>query len=155
MAKVVRAAGGAVWHHEAGEWLVLVTHRPHYNDWSLPKGKRDPDETDEACAVREVLEETGLHVVMHDELPQAEYIDHRGRPKVVRYWLMTPDPAIHDGGLRPSFTPNDEVDEVRWLSIDTAIEILNYPHDRDLVVESCARLDRLTGSQNSNSDHGI
>ena len=113
MTKIVRAAGGVVVNFIAEEWVVLVTHRPRYDDWSLPKGKRDVGETDEACARREVLEETGLTVVMHSELPPAEYTDHRGRPKIVRYWLMTLDPAVHpEIGGTPDFAPNEEVDEV-------------------------------------------
>ncbi len=137
MTKIVRAAGGVVVNFIAEEWVVLVTHRPRYDDWSLPKGKRDVGETDEACARREVLEETGLTVVMHSELPPAEYTDHRGRPKIVRYWLMTLDPAVHpEIGGTPDFAPNEEVDEVRWLSPEQAMSILDYAHDRDLVVHA-------------------
>ncbi|NBQ44166.1 MAG: NUDIX domain-containing protein, partial [Mycobacteriaceae bacterium] len=33
---------------------VLLVHRPAYDDWTIPKGKRDPGETDEECALREV-----------------------------------------------------------------------------------------------------
>jgi 8-oxo-dGTP diphosphatase len=137
MTKTVRAAGGAVLLSLGGKLLVLVTHRPHYDDWSLPKGKRDPHETDEACALREVLEETGLHVLLGPELPEATYTDHKGRPKVVRYWLMQLDPAHHDLSVIPPFTVNDEVDEVRWLSKDEAIALLSYEHDRTLVRAAC------------------
>jgi 8-oxo-dGTP diphosphatase len=139
MTKTVRAAGGVVVHRSAGDWLVLVTHRPHYNDWSIPKGKRDSGETDEACARREVLEETGVHVVMHMELPAAQYVDHKGRPKEVRYWLMTLDPSVH-GVLDspPEFVPNEEVDEARWLLPDAAVILLDYTHDQDLVQAALA-----------------
>jgi 8-oxo-dGTP diphosphatase len=137
MSKTVRAAGGVIVHSVSGSWRVLVTHRPHYDDWSLPKGKRDDGETDEACAVREVLEETGLTVVLHSELPEARYVDHKGRPKVVRYWLMTLDPVEHPHGA-PPFEKNDEVDEVQWLEPDAAIEILDYDHDRSLVAQALA-----------------
>ena len=37
-------------------------HRPRYDDWSFPKGKLDPGEHAAVAAVREVAEETGLHV---------------------------------------------------------------------------------------------
>ena len=67
---------------------VLVVHRDRYDDWTFPKGKCEPDESDEACALREVEEETGLRCSARDELPSTSYLDARGRPKSVRYWRL-------------------------------------------------------------------
>jgi 8-oxo-dGTP diphosphatase len=103
---------------------VLVLHRPKYDDWSLPKGKADPGETDEACAVREVEEETGLRCDLGEELAQTAYVDSHGRPKTVRYWAM----RVRSG----SFEPHAEVDEIRWLGPPEAAEALT--HDRDRAV---------------------
>ena len=99
-AGTVRAAGGIVWRlvEPANEVEVLVIHRPHYDDWSFPKGKCDADEGDEACAVREVEEETGLRCTVGHELPSVSYVDGRGRPKVVRYWEMA---IAEDLGFEP------------------------------------------------------
>jgi 8-oxo-dGTP diphosphatase len=133
MAKQVRAAGGVVTIGHGSDLQVLVTHRPHYDDWSLPKGKRDEGESDEACALREVFEETGLYVQLNTELEAASYTDHKGRPKVVRYWHMTLDPAHYPEGQVPIFHANEEVDEVRLLSPDAAKEMLSYAHDRELI----------------------
>jgi 8-oxo-dGTP pyrophosphatase MutT (NUDIX family) len=134
MVKHVRAAGGLVTIGSGDELRVLVVHRPHYDDWSLPKGKLDPGETDLECALREVLEETGVHAIAGDELEPVEYVDHRGRPKTVRLWRMTLDPAHHaDPELEPPFTPNDEVDEQRWLSPSEAGALLSYDKDRSVV----------------------
>ena len=116
----VRAAGGVVLR----DGLVALVHRPRYDDWTLPKGKADPGEDDETCALREVAEETGLRCRLGDELPSVRYHDRFGRAKLVRYWTMTPD-----GG---SFTPTDEVDEIRWLPIAGAKPLLSY--QRDIVV---------------------
>lgn len=57
----VLAAGAVLWRPEeqSGEPLIAVIHRPRYDDWSLPKGKVDPGETEPVAAVREILEETG------------------------------------------------------------------------------------------------
>jgi 8-oxo-dGTP pyrophosphatase MutT (NUDIX family) len=52
---IIQAGGGAVWN-DKGELLFI--HRR--GKWDLPKGKLDEGETIEACAVREVEEETGL-----------------------------------------------------------------------------------------------
>ena len=58
----MRAAGGVVVRRRGDTVEVLLVHRPRYDDWTLPKGKVDPGETDEQAARREVLEETGLQV---------------------------------------------------------------------------------------------
>lgn len=117
----IEAAGGVVMR----DGQVAVVHRDRYDDWSLPKGKLDKGETFEQAALREVLEETGLRVELGRELEPVSYVDQKGRPKVVRYWLMD---VV--GG---EFEENDEVDELRWLSPVDAVQLLSYPHDRELV----------------------
>ena len=125
----VKASGGVVWRlAEDGEGVELVVvHRPRYDDWSLPKGKLDPGESWEQAALREVDEEVGLACRIGAELPAVSYTDHKGRAKVVRYWLMQPQDA------RADFMPNDEVDLMRWVDPETAAELLSYPHDVELV----------------------
>jgi 8-oxo-dGTP pyrophosphatase MutT (NUDIX family) len=125
-AEVVRAAGGVVLRHDDADGVeVAVVHRPLRQDWSLPKGKLDPGETLEACALREVEEETGLRCRLGRPAGATAYRDRRGRAKTVAYWLMEPV----GGGFRPS----DEVDEMRWLDPDDAIELLTYGRDRELL----------------------
>jgi 8-oxo-dGTP diphosphatase len=119
----VRAAGGVV----RRDGRIAVVHRPRYDDWSLPKGKLDPGETWEEAALREVREETGLECSLGEELPSTTYHDRKGRFKLVRYWLM--DPV---GG---EFEPNDEVDELRWLTPAEAAALLTYPRDQELAQE--------------------
>lgn len=142
----VRAAGGIVWRHsgesgeaDAGQLLqVLVVHRPHYDDWSFPKGKHEINETDLACAVREVEEETGLLVIVGPELPTVEYVDHKNREKTVAYWAMTVQPSCDD----EAFVINDEVDEMRWLTLEDARPLLTYPIDQ-LLLDEFGSLDVL------------
>ena len=104
---------------------VAVVHRPRYDDWSLPKGKLDADESFESAALREVEEETGLRGELVAELPPARYRDRKGRRKLVRWWLMRPQEG--------EFAPSDEVDDLRWVSPSEAAELLDYEHDRALV----------------------
>jgi 8-oxo-dGTP pyrophosphatase MutT (NUDIX family) len=119
----VKAAGGVVLRREDGEARVALCHRPRYDDWSFPKGKLDPGETWEQAALREVEEEIGLRCALGDELPPTTYRVPRGR-KVVRYWLMEPQSG--------AFAPNEEVDEMRWVTPAEAESLLSYEHDRAL-----------------------
>ena len=124
--RIVAAAGGVVIRAgESDEAEVCLVHRPRYDDWTLPKGKLDAGETFEEAALREVLEETGLRCSLRRELSSTQYTDGQGRPKIVRYWLMEVE-----GG---EFEPNDEVDEVRWVRPQEAVDVLTYAHDRALV----------------------
>jgi 8-oxo-dGTP diphosphatase len=117
----VKAAGGVV----VRDGAIAVVHRPRYDDWSLPKGKLDPGESFEEAAAREVHEEIGARCRMGGELPPTTYRDHKGRLKLVRYWLME--------ALEVDFEPNDEVDELRWMTPEDALPLLTYERDRALV----------------------
>ena len=129
----VRAAGGLVVRDRGAGAEVAIVHRPRYDDWSLPKGKLEPGEAWEDAALREVEEETGMRCRLGEELDPASYQDRKGRDKVVRYWLMEPENDT-------DFVPNDEVDQLRWLAPAEALELLSYPHDRELVESAAGRL---------------
>jgi len=130
---VVRAAGGVVTRVGAsGHSEILLVHRPKYDDWTLPKGKAEPGESDEACALREVEEETGLACELGEEVAVVEYEDAAGRPKRVVYFAMTP----HDGA---DTSAQHEVDAVRWLEREPALEALSYERDRGVVKRLAAR----------------
>jgi 8-oxo-dGTP diphosphatase len=123
----VRAGGGVVVREGAGGPEIAIVHRPRYDDWSLPKGKLEEGESFEEGALREVEEETGLRCRLGVELSPARYHDRKGRPKVVRYWVMSV--------LSGEFKPNDEVDELLWLSPAVAVDKLDYDHDLRLIEE--------------------
>jgi len=126
MALTVRAAGGVVWRMGADGVEVLLVHRPGYQDWTFPKGKAEPGEADERCALREVAEETGHRCALGRELPSISYVDPKGRPKRVRYWEMR---VIADDG----FEPNREIDDLAWVSLTEAHDRLTYDHDRGVL----------------------
>jgi ADP-ribose pyrophosphatase len=103
------------YRHATGSWLLEV-----------PAGKLDhPGEAPEACALREVEEETGLRCEFESELPTTAHITGKGRLKEVRYWLMRPV-----GG---EAAPHNEVDAVRWVPLARAATMLTYQRDRDLL----------------------
>jgi len=123
---VVRAAGGVIVRQSADhEPEVLLIHRSRRDDWTFPKGKLEPGESYQACALREVAEETGLRCLLGDELPQTSHVDHKGRLKIVRYWIMRPITGEPEARY--------DVDVVRWLPIERALRLLTYDYDRPLL----------------------
>ena len=124
--KAVLAAGAVLWraNGDSAAPEVAIIHRPRYDDWSLPKGKVDSGEAEPVTAVREVCEETGYTSHLGRRLAAVSYPVEQGIKKV-RYWAA----RCVDG----TFTPNDEVDELKWLPIADAMKELGYPHDRKVL----------------------
>ena len=124
--KAVLAAGAVLWRPNGDPAApeIAIIHRPRYDDWSLPKGKVNPGETEPVTAVREVCEETGYTSHLGRRLTAVSYPVEQGIKKV-RYWAA----RCVDG----AFTPNAEVDELKWLPIGEAMTQLGYPHDRKVL----------------------
>jgi 8-oxo-dGTP diphosphatase len=127
---VVRAAGGLLWRDgrkgRSGARLAVI-HRPHRKDWSLPKGKLDDGETWEACALREVREETGCEGRIASFAGAMSYVP-RNNPKLVLYWHME---MTREGKLEAKF--KNEIDEVAWLTPEEALARLEYAGERRIV----------------------
>jgi len=125
--KAVLAAGAVLWRpsDDGSEPEVAVIHRPRYDDWSLPKGKVDVGENEPVTAVREVREETGFGSHLGRRLAAVSYPVEAQGIKKVRYWAA----RTVDG----EFTPNPEVDELKWLPVTAAMKQLIYPHDRKVL----------------------
>lgn len=123
---IVRAAGGAILRRGPDGGLeVALVHRPHREDWTFPKGKVEPGETLEECARREVAEETGFTCRLGPFIGHTEYRHRSDRPKVVAYWTMTIE--------RGAFAPGREVDELRWVTLEGARDLLTWDRDVELL----------------------
>jgi 8-oxo-dGTP pyrophosphatase MutT (NUDIX family) len=110
---------------------VLLVHRPKYDDWSFPKGKLERWEHPTAAAVREVAEETGVHVRLGPPLRSQRYRTGR-RMKTVDYWTGR---AVGDDDVS-LYRPNQEIDQVAWVRIDKAEAMLTYDYDRRTLAEA-------------------
>lgn len=132
--RITTAAGGLIWRKRPGpsgpdpRVELLVVHRPSYDDWTFPKGKTDPGETLQETAVREIAEEAGLRVRLGHPLQDIVY-PISGGTKHVSYWCAR---VIGPDDVTP-FEPNKEVDEIRWVGLREAGNLLTYPHDRELL----------------------
>jgi 8-oxo-dGTP diphosphatase len=122
----ILAAGGIVTRGEA-EKLVAVVQLRKNRDWMLPKGKLDRGEDAVTAAEREVREETGHAVTVHDHLGTLSYRTSRG-PKRVDFWHMTATNA-------PPRKLARDVRRVEWLPPAIAIEKLTLPRERAFLRE--------------------
>lgn len=123
-ARPILAAGEVLWRSVDGSYEVALIHRPRYNDWSLPKGKLEPGETEPVAAVREVHEETGYRSILGRRLGVVRYPVEQG-VKRVRYWAAR--------ALDGEFVGTAEVDDLAWLPVKDAMAKLAYPHDRKVL----------------------
>jgi 8-oxo-dGTP diphosphatase len=117
----VVAAGGIVLRREPAPHFAVVRLRKR-NEWVLPKGKLDDGETPRAAAEREVMEETGHAVSVHEFLGTLVY-QTNGRSKVVHYWRM-------EAGSAPVRELMHDIREVDWLPLDRALKRLSRNHER-------------------------
>ena len=132
--RVVEAAGGVLWKETSSGRKLAVIHRQRYDDWSLPKGKREPGERWEETALREVKEETGCKPTLGEFIGSTSYvINHHTTPKVVLFWHM------HTKNIN-RFQPNDEVDRIKWVSPKKALKILSYQDERDIIKKASRKL---------------
>lgn len=121
----VRAAGVVLLRKSSRGPKLLVVHRPRHKDWSLPKGKLDKGEHVVTAAVRECDEETGIIPILGPHLGRQAY-PVMGRPKIVDYWVATV-------GTDQGFTPDSEIDEIRWVTPEQARGLLSYKRDYQMV----------------------
>jgi 8-oxo-dGTP diphosphatase len=122
MARVpVLAAGGIVLRRQQPPLFAVVRLRKR-DEWVLPKGKLDDGETPRAAAKREVLEETGHNVTVHEFLGTLAY-DFGGRSKIVHYWRM-------EAGGEQAYELMHDVRAVDWLPLGAAVERLSRPYEQ-------------------------
>ncbi len=138
--EVIEAAGGLVWQENRSGKKLAVIHRTRYGDeWTLPKGKRKrkwiilKKEKWIETAIREVCEEIGCEsekLIITSFAGGTIYLAE-GRPKVVLFWNM-----LLNADYQPKET-DSEVDQVKWLSVNEALDLLFHLKERDLVRENC------------------
>lgn len=122
----VMAAGGIVLRR-SGPPLVAIVRQRKRNEWVLPKGKLDDGETPKQAAHREVLEETGHEVAIHEFLGTLVY-QSGGRSKVVHFWRM----EAEGGQVRKLMS---DIKAVDWVPLDDALARLSREYERAFLTE--------------------
>ena len=126
MSKIILAAGALVWRKSKEKKIeIAVIHRPKYNDWTIPKGKVELSESSIACAYREVIEETSIETEFGMYLGEVKYQSLDG-PKQVSFWSAQ---VVKEN----TFTPNSEVDEIKWVEAAKAAKFLSLESDKEIL----------------------
>jgi 8-oxo-dGTP pyrophosphatase MutT (NUDIX family) len=139
----VVSAGGVVWRQGDQGAEVLLCHRTSDNLWALPKGTPEPGESIEETALREVREETGVHVVAERVVGQITYWFSRPQ-EGVRYFK-----TVHHYLMRPiggSTEEHDlEFDEVCWVPIREALRLLTYANEAKILDQALQLIEETGG----------
>lgn len=110
--EVVTAGGGLVMNDEGH---LLMMHRR--GKWDLPKGKMDPGETPESCALREVQEETGLQKVVLEKPLVITYHTYDESGKHIlkdTHWFLMKAPGQQP--LQPQ--AEEQITQLEWAHPD-------------------------------------
>lgn len=118
----ILAAGGIVVRTGSKPRVAVVRLRRD-KAWVLPKGKLNPGERAQVAAKREVLEETGHEVSIHEFLGSMSYALVGGRIKIVQFWHM----RALGGPVRALMR---DVKAVKWLPLKRAIDRLTRAHEK-------------------------
>lgn len=131
------SAGGVVYRRNQDTIEVLICKDAGYHRWVLPKGLVRKNESMEATALREVEEEVGVRARIVAPLGDPEKYIYTARGvrvfKYVHYFLME-----YESGSEMQH--DAEMEAVRWVPIDEAIELLAYKGAQEVVKRGKALL---------------
>uniref|UniRef100_A0A7V3YFU5 NUDIX domain-containing protein n=1 Tax=Candidatus Caldatribacterium californiense TaxID=1454726 RepID=A0A7V3YFU5_9BACT len=134
---LVRSSGGVVVQRKGSSFEVLLIRKQGSPFWTLPKGHLEEGESEEAAALREVAEETGCVPRLGPKLGEIAFTYERnGRlfEEHATFYLME---AMTQGVL----PPQDEVEEVRWVDLAQAPDLLHYENERDILKKAQEHLE--------------
>jgi len=126
------SAGAVIYKIEDTSILIGVIHRNKMNDYCLPKGHQENNESLQETLLREVLEETGWTVVIKDFIKQMMY-EVVNNEKKIEYWRNVYWFLAEAEKKTTSFASLEEVDELKWMSINNARKLLTYDNEKEIL----------------------
>ena len=125
--KYEKSCGAIVYRKYHGNTQILLIKHINSGHWSFPKGHMELGETEPETAIREIMEETNVDVIIDTTFRETvSYSPKKDTCKIVVYFLAKAKNYV--------FYPQiDEITEIKWEDIDYAKSILTYENDRSIV----------------------
>lgn len=121
------SCGAVVYRMEQGRRKFLLIRNRRSAHWGFPKGHVEPGETNEQTAIREVLEETGLHIkILPDFVKKSDYTIQGKIEKSVQIFLARTEEINYT-------LQEEEIEECGWFSYEKALNVLNYDNDKTIL----------------------
>ena len=122
-----KSCGAIVYRKFHGNTEILLIKHVNSGHWSFPKGHVELGETEVETAQREILEETGIEVIIDSSFRETvTYSPKKGTQKIVVYFLAK--------AKGYDFIPQpDEIADIKWVEIGRAQSVLSYDNDRSIV----------------------
>lgn len=125
-----KSCGAIVYRKFHGNIELLLIKNQNGGHWSFPKGHVEGAETEEETAVREIMEETGISVILDTSFRHViTYAPKKETTKDVVYFLAR--------AVTYDYTPQEEeIAQIKWVEINHAATLLSYDNDRQLVSQA-------------------
>ena len=129
-----KSCGAIVYRKFHGNIELLLIKNQNGGHWSFPKGHVEEGETEEQTAIREIMQETGIEVMLDTSFRRViTYAPKKEITKDVIYFLAK--------AVTYDYTPQEEeIAQIKWVEINHAASILSYDNDRQLVVQAKDRI---------------
>jgi 8-oxo-dGTP pyrophosphatase MutT (NUDIX family) len=122
-----KSCGAIVYRKHHGNIEILLIKHVNSGHWSFPKGHTEPDESEMDTARREIMEETGIDVIIDPTFRETvTYYPRKETKKIVVYFLAK--------AKNYSYNPQaEEIAEIRWVDVGHATSVLTYENDKSIV----------------------
>ena len=125
-----RSCGAIVFRKINDDYRYLVIKNKRSAHWSFPKGHVEEGESDEETALREVLEESGLHIeIIPGFITTSEYLIQGKVEKTVNIYVA----KTSDTNTK---IQESEIEDYSWLSYEQAIKRLKFENDKKILTDA-------------------
>jgi len=132
--KKIISAGGVLFWKNNDNILICIVKRKGKNIWILPRGRVEKNENMENTVIREVKEETGVicNIIRKIGVINYDYYSPSSKTfytKEVHFYLL----KIY---RQKKFVPSNEIQDMKWVTIDDAMRILSYEKEREILLKA-------------------